>query len=75
MTEAFKERIECRWYKEKMVTMEQEELSMVWERKSGYKRQGLLDDKILLEKITHTCVIQCVAIKLILTWECLIPMV
>lgn len=55
--------------------MEQEELSMVWDRKSGYKRQGLLDDKILLEKITHTCVIQCVAIKLILTWECLIPMV
>lgn len=49
--------------------MEKEELTIVWERKAGYKRQCLLDDKTLLEKITHTCLVQCVAIKLILAWK------
>lgn len=49
--------------------MEQEELSMYWERKARYKRQCIFDDSTLLEKITHICVIQRVAIKLILAWE------
>lgn len=35
MREAVKGRIECRWYKEKMIIMEKEELHMVWAGKAG----------------------------------------
>lgn len=69
MMEAFKGRTECRWYKEEMRIMEQEELSMVGERKAGFKKQCRLDGKTLLLKVAHTWVIQHVAIQPILAWR------